>query len=92
VYVSYYNFGSPASRSGLFAGRRVVAVNGQPTLDMESFVRTVDGLAGDASVRLQTVTWNDVPEVITLKLDELYWPSYELRREGGGWQRHAIQR
>ena len=42
VYVSFFNFGSPASRSGLFAGRRIVAVDGEPTPDLEAFVR-VDG-------------------------------------------------
>ena len=39
VYVSFFNFGSPASRSGLYAGRRIVAVDGQPTPDLDAFVR-----------------------------------------------------
>ena len=39
VYVSFFNFGSPASRSGLFAGRRIVAVDGEPTPDLEAFIR-----------------------------------------------------
>ena len=30
VYVAYYNFGSPASRGGLLAGRRIAALNGIP--------------------------------------------------------------
>jgi pro-apoptotic serine protease NMA111 len=91
VYVSFYNFGSPANRAGLVAGRRIVAVNGQPTLDMDGFVAAVQGLNGEDAVRLHTVTWNDVPEVITLRLDELYWPGYELRREGGRWYRQRLQ-
>jgi hypothetical protein len=41
-------------------------------------------------VRLNTVTWNNVPEVITLKLDHHYWPSYELRRESYQWQRYSL--
>ncbi len=91
VYVAYFAFGSPASRSGLFAGRRIIGVDGQPTLDVDSFLEAVDGLGDRASVRLNTVTWNSVPQVITLKLDNHYWPSYELRREDDGWQRYELQ-
>lgn len=90
VYVSFFNFGSPASRSGLFAGRRIVAVDGQPTPDLEGFVRVAMALAGKESVRLNTVSFNDVPEVITMKLDPQYWPSYELVRDGYEWRRQAL--
>jgi S1-C subfamily serine protease len=90
VYVSFFNFGSPASRSGLFAGRRIVAVDGQPTPDLETFVRVATMLGDKESVRLNTVTFNDVPEVITMKLDPQYWPSYELVRDGYDWRRQAL--
>src|SRR6185436_6423552 len=90
VYVSYFNFGSPASRSGLFAGRRIVAVDGKPTPDIDSFIRVASTIKGQAFVRLNTMTFNDVPEVITLELDPEYWPSYELRREGYDWRRYDL--
>jgi S1-C subfamily serine protease len=90
VYVSFFNFGSPASRSGLFAGRRIVAVDGKPTPDLSGFIDVVANLSNRESVRLDTVTWNDVPEVITMNLDPEYWPSYELRREGYDWRRYAL--
>jgi S1-C subfamily serine protease len=90
VYVSFFNFGSPASRSGLFAGRRIVAVDGEPTPDLESFVRVATSLGDKESVRLNTVTFNEVPEVITMKLDPQYWPSYELVRDGYEWRRQAL--
>jgi S1-C subfamily serine protease len=87
VYVSFFNFGSPASRSGLFAGRRIVAVDGEPTPDLDTFVRAALALGGKESVRLNTMSFNDVPEVITMELDPEYWPSYELRRDGYEWRR-----
>ncbi|HUL83358.1 MAG TPA: PDZ domain-containing protein, partial [Gammaproteobacteria bacterium] len=90
VYVSYFNFGSPASRSGLFAGRRIVAVDGEPTMSLDAFVDVVKRHAGQESVRLNTMSFNDVPEVITMKLDSEYWPSYELRREGHEWRRYDL--
>jgi hypothetical protein len=40
---------------------------------------------------LRTITWNNAPEVITLKLDKHYWPAYELRHTPTGWERHALE-
>jgi S1-C subfamily serine protease len=90
VYVSFFNFGSPASRSGLFAGRRIVAIDGEPTPDLDAFVNVVTDLGGKDSVRLHTMSFNDVPEVITMKLDPQYWPSYELARVGYEWRRQPL--
>ena len=42
-------------------------------------------------MRVKTVTWNGAIEVITLKLDNHYWPAYEVRRtENNGWVRTSI--
>jgi S1-C subfamily serine protease len=90
VYVSFYNFGSPASRAGLLAGRRISAVNGIPTPSLDRFVEVVRELGDVESVRLEAVSFNNVPEVITLEPDEQYWPAHELRRVGSEWQRLAL--
>jgi hypothetical protein len=60
--------------------RRIVEVDGQPTPDLDAFLKSVSGREDRSSVRLRTVSWNGAPEVITLKLDKRYWPAYELRR------------
>lgn len=91
VYVAYFAYGSPATRSGLFPGRRIVEVDGQPTPDLDSFLKVVTGRPDRASVRLKTITWNNAPEVITLKLDKHYWPAYELRRIGDRWERYSLE-
>jgi len=36
---------------------------------------------------LKTLVWNDVVEVITVKQDTHYWPTYEIRRSNSGWVR-----
>ena len=92
VYVGYFAYGSPATRYGLYPGRRILEVDGVPTPDLDSFLKTVTGRPDRSSVRLKTLTWNNAPEVITLKLDKHYWPAYELRRTPeGGWVRHTLE-
>ncbi|HSC47984.1 MAG TPA: PDZ domain-containing protein, partial [Gammaproteobacteria bacterium] len=89
LLVGYYNFGSPASRYGLTAGLRVVAVNEQPTPDMDSFIAAVKGLKDRDNVRLTVRSWDGAAQVITLKLDLRYWPTYEVSHSAQGWMRKA---
>jgi S1-C subfamily serine protease len=87
VYVAYFSYGSPATRYGLWAGRRVLEVNDIPTPNLQTFIDVVRDIGHRESVRLKTMTWNETLEVITLKLDNQYWPTYELRRTDDGWRR-----
>ena len=90
LLVNYYNFGSPASRYGLSAGWRVVAVNGSLTPDVDSFISAVKGLKDRANVRLAVQSLDGTNQVITLKLDQRYWPSYEVKHTDQGWVREAL--
>jgi len=91
VFVAYFSYGSPATRYQLWAGRRIVEVDGQPISDLDAFVKAVAGREDRSSLRLRTVSWNGSVEVITLKLDQRFWPTYELRRTDQGWKRAALQ-
>ena len=90
VYVSYFAYGSPASRHGLYAGRRITEVDGVPTPDLDSFLAAVADKVDRQSVRLTTVTWNGAVDVLTLRLDKNYWPTYEIIHRDGEWQRVAF--
>jgi S1-C subfamily serine protease len=90
VFVAYFAYGSPATRYQLWAGRRIVEVDGQPTPDLDAFIKAVAGREDRSSVRLRTMSWNGSTDVITLKLDKRYWPTYELRRLAQGWERQAL--
>jgi len=91
VFVSFFFYGSPATHYGLYAGRRITEVDGQPTGDMDAFIKVVRGKPDRASLRLKTLSWNGQTDVITLKLDKHYWPAYELDRQSDGtWMRTAL--
>ena len=90
VFVAFFMYGSPAARYKLWAGRRITEVDGQPTPDLDAFIAAVAGREDRTSLRLKTVNWNDSVDVITLKIDEHYWPAYELRSTDGGWERRPL--
>jgi len=88
VFVSFFFYGSPSPHYGLYAGRRITEVDGQPTPDLDAFIKAVSGKPDRASLRLKTISWNGQTDVITLKLDKHYWPAYELTRQADGtWTR-----
>jgi S1-C subfamily serine protease len=89
VYVAFFAYGSPASRYGLTAGSRIVEVNGIEVEGLDGFIAAVQGIPEGESVLLKTVTWNDAVKVITVKLDPVYWPTWEVLYNGD-WHRIAI--
>lgn len=90
VYISYFAYGSPASRYGLFAGRRIVKVDGIATPDLDRFLATVANRPNGSPVRVTTVTWNNSVDILTLKLDRTYWPAYQIVYSNGDWRRIAV--
>ena len=92
VYVGYFAYGSPATRYGLFPGRRIVEVDGIPTPDLDAFLKVVSGPA--RTVRPSACApspGTTRPKSSRLKLDRHYWPTYELRRTGDGWERRDLE-
>jgi S1-C subfamily serine protease len=91
VYVAYFAYGSPATSYGLWAGSRIVEVDGHPVPDLDTFIEAVADKTDRDSVRLTSVEWNGAVDVTTLKLDNKYWAAYELRlTPDNGWQRFDL--
>ncbi|MBW2275520.1 MAG: trypsin-like peptidase domain-containing protein [Deltaproteobacteria bacterium] len=87
VYVARYWYGSPANRYGLSSMNRIIAVDGQPTPDLDRFLEVVSRKPHRGAVRLTTVDLDEKVEVITLMTDLEYWPTYELELGAEGWRR-----
>jgi hypothetical protein len=87
VYVSWFWYGSPAGRSGLIATLRVVELDGHPTPDLDAFLAAVAGNPEGRPVRLKTIDLDGKVAVVTLKPDQQFWPTAEIRLGARGWER-----
>lgn len=87
VFVAWYWYGSPAGRYGLRPTRRIVAVDGKPTPDLDAFLDAVGNREVGDGVRLETVDLQGRRKVLTLEMDPVFWPTYQLIRGEDGWSR-----
>jgi predicted metalloprotease with PDZ domain len=87
VYVASYNYGSPASRYGVFAMQRIVAIDGKPIDTTVDFINAVKGKKHQATVRVKTLDFQNNARVITLRTDNHYWPFFEMNYSDGYWQK-----
>ena len=90
VYVSFYRYGSPASRGGLVASLTITEVNGTTVSNMQEFAEVAAKLKDTGIVRVRARHLNQNPQLITLRLDPRYWPSYQLKRTTDGWVRSNL--
>ncbi|GAB4820286.1 hypothetical protein N2152v2_007332 [Parachlorella kessleri] len=94
VYISRWHHGSPAHRYALFALHWITEVNGEPTPDIDTFLRLVKGLPDGADVRVRVEHFETTrSKVLTLKTDNRYWPAWELQLDPrtAQWTRLPIQ-
>ncbi|MCA9509935.1 MAG: trypsin-like peptidase domain-containing protein [Myxococcales bacterium] len=92
VYVAWLWYGSPANRDGLGASTRIVGVDGASTPDLDAFLAAVAGARDGDSVRLDVRDLEDRPDVLTLELDDEFWPTQELALRADGWHRTPVER
>jgi pro-apoptotic serine protease NMA111 len=88
VYVVRQNFGSPAQHYGI-RGMLITAVDGQPTANLEQFIAAVKDKGDRESVRLDVTDIRGNSRVITLTLNNNYWPLAEVKKHQGKWKRIA---
>ncbi|KAJ3250964.1 hypothetical protein HDU77_006237 [Chytriomyces hyalinus] len=82
VYVSNRSKGSPAYMYGLGSTQWITHVNGHPTPDLDAFIKAVSTLPADNEyVRVKTVTFDNVPLVLSIKNNVHYFPTVEVVRD-----------
>ncbi len=87
VYIASYKYGSPASRYKVYAMSKIVEINGQKITTTDDFINAVKKKKHQESVVIKTLDFNNNLNVTSLKLDNHYWPFYEVRYENGQWQK-----
>jgi len=90
VYVSLYWYGSPASRSKLRAARVITQVDEVPTPTLDAFLAAVAGRDSGDALRLRSLDIDGKADLITIRLDLDYFPTFELVREPQGWRRIEV--
>ena len=93
VYVSRWQYGSPSHRYGIYALHWITHINDSPTPDLTSFKRMVQDFVHGSFVRLSLVDLQGKTKVISLKVDHIYWPTWELALDAstGEWTRTMLQ-
>ncbi len=87
LYVTSYAPGAPASRYGLATTLRILAIDERPVATLDELLDAVSGRPDRSSVRVQVKNLDGRAQVITLKLDLQYWPTFELVMKNGQWDR-----
>jgi S1-C subfamily serine protease len=87
VYIASYSFGSPANRYGLNPIQRIVEIDGQPIKNTDDFVKAVKGKEHQESVLIKILDFRNNAKVITLRVDNNYWPFYEIKYQDGRWEK-----
>lgn len=89
VYVSAKSKGSPAYQYGLVPTMFITHINGVFTPDLDAFLKAVLPIPDNTYVRIRTTTFDNIPIVLTLKLNLHYFPTIELIKDEtceNGWR------
>ena len=90
IYVSARMRGSPSYMYGVAPTNFIMAVNGTPTQDLESFIRETSKIPDNTYFRLKVMTFDNMPWVATMKKNEHYFPTVEFIKDASireGWRR-----
>lgn len=93
IYITARMRGSPAYMYGLAPTNFVVAVQGKPTLDLESFVQETNKIPDNTYMRLTLMTFDSVKWVCTLKANKHWFPTIDMVKDPSvreGWRSNNL--
>lgn len=87
VYISSTAEGSPALWDRLYRNRFVVAVEGEQVSNLDEFLAQVRQRGQDEITRLTIVSMSGRKDIVTVKPEYNFWPTFEIMRNKNNWQR-----
>ncbi|KNC55914.1 Pro-apoptotic serine protease nma111 [Thecamonas trahens ATCC 50062] len=91
VYVARLHAGSSAHLWRLVSKTWIVAINNVPTPDLDACLAVLRTLKTGESARLHTVSLRGKTVVVTLRINNEYWPTVEWLRNGLEWERRVVE-
>lgn len=88
VYVSARWRGSPADAYDVGPGNFITHVNGAPTKNLATFLKITGAIPDNTYLRLRVVNFEGVPNVLSLKKNEHYFPTVLVQKDQNskhGW-------
>ncbi|KIW11729.1 hypothetical protein PV08_11031 [Exophiala spinifera] len=91
VYVSACWPGSPAEQYGLLPTTFITEVNGVKTPCLAAFMQEASKIKDNTSFQLRVVTLKSIPQVVTMKKNSHYFPTFEYVKAADGWKKIHIE-
>jgi hypothetical protein len=85
VYVASRAKGSPASMHGLMPTMWVTHVNEVSTLTLSDFSQVIRSFSEKKYIRLKTISFDNIPSMVTVKVENHYFPMREMFYKDGRW-------
>ena len=91
VYISWCFWGAPCSADKMSPSRLITEIDGQKVSNLQEFISILQQQENKSEpIPLRIRDFGGRPSVITLRLDELYWPTLLFEKEDGNWSQTSI--
>jgi pro-apoptotic serine protease NMA111 len=91
VYISWCFWGAPCSADKMSPSRIITEVDGQEVTNLAEFITILQKKETTSEpIPLRMRDFNGRPSVISLRLDELYWPTQLLEKTDEAWTQTII--
>lgn len=95
VFVSTKYYGSPSCFYGMETANFITHINEEEITSLAKILEVINAIPDNTYFQIRAVSWHDIPFVITMKKNELYYPTWEWLRDPaapGGWMRKTYEK
>ncbi|CAG9955983.1 unnamed protein product, partial [Clonostachys rosea f. rosea IK726] len=95
IFVVAKYYGSPSCFYGMETANFITHINDKEITSLEKILEVVNAIPDNTYFQIRAVSWHDVPSVITMKKNELYYPTWEWLKDPaapGGWMRKTYEK